>query len=290
MLCTGSRDSLLWGDFMWYLKKIIAWLLVFAILIFSLCVPAFASDPAPTDSRGDFYDWVINSGALDANRPGGPFGPGSGGGGRFSKEHYDEWVSELPALGYNSAGHLIWQVAFSDVDANSPLLEGTRLSSFPCDNSNWNVSFLSSGRGLHVVVKCSSTNWDLLFYPTVLFPISGNYRLLLNLSHEYSLVSPAGVIEYGTAFYDASDFVYHSIHRKNTSTMIQMMMPAAKSKRKTCHMEKVKPYRVNSMENSSTTSFADYTVTEALLLFLLLAAFIAACARMLRGGLLWLRS
>lgn len=39
-----------------------------------------------------------------------------------------------------------------------------------------------------------------------------------------------------------------------------------------------------------TTSFADYTVTEALLLFLLLAAFIAACARMLRGGLLWLRS
>lgn len=39
-----------------------------------------------------------------------------------------------------------------------------------------------------------------------------------------------------------------------------------------------------------TTSFADYTVTEALLLFLLLAAFLSACARMLRGGLLWLRS
>ena len=39
-----------------------------------------------------------------------------------------------------------------------------------------------------------------------------------------------------------------------------------------------------------TTSFAEYTVTEALLLLLLLSAFIAACARMLRGGLLWLRS
>lgn len=39
-----------------------------------------------------------------------------------------------------------------------------------------------------------------------------------------------------------------------------------------------------------TTSFVDYTVTEALLLFLLLAAFLSACARMLRGGLLWLRS
>lgn len=39
-----------------------------------------------------------------------------------------------------------------------------------------------------------------------------------------------------------------------------------------------------------TTSFADYTVTEALLLFLFLSAFIAACARMLKGGLSWLRS
>lgn len=39
-----------------------------------------------------------------------------------------------------------------------------------------------------------------------------------------------------------------------------------------------------------TTSFADYTVTEALLLFLLLAAFLSACARMLKGGLSWLRS
>lgn len=39
-----------------------------------------------------------------------------------------------------------------------------------------------------------------------------------------------------------------------------------------------------------TTSFAEYTVTEALLLFLLLAAFLSACARMLRGGLSWLRS
>lgn len=39
-----------------------------------------------------------------------------------------------------------------------------------------------------------------------------------------------------------------------------------------------------------TTSFADYTVTEALLLFLLLSVFLSACARMLRGGLSWLRS
>ena len=39
-----------------------------------------------------------------------------------------------------------------------------------------------------------------------------------------------------------------------------------------------------------TTPFEDYTVTEALLLLLLLSVFISACARMLRGGLSWLRS
>lgn len=39
-----------------------------------------------------------------------------------------------------------------------------------------------------------------------------------------------------------------------------------------------------------TTPFEDYTVSEALLLFLLLAAFVSACARMLRGGFSWLRS
>lgn len=38
-----------------------------------------------------------------------------------------------------------------------------------------------------------------------------------------------------------------------------------------------------------TTSFQDYTVTEGLLLLLLLSAFIAACARILKGGFSWLR-
>lgn len=38
-----------------------------------------------------------------------------------------------------------------------------------------------------------------------------------------------------------------------------------------------------------TTSFQDYTVTEGLLLLLLLSIFIAACARMLKEGFAWLR-
>lgn len=38
-----------------------------------------------------------------------------------------------------------------------------------------------------------------------------------------------------------------------------------------------------------TTSFRDYTVTEGLLLLILLAAFAAACIRILKGGFSWLR-
>lgn len=38
-----------------------------------------------------------------------------------------------------------------------------------------------------------------------------------------------------------------------------------------------------------TTSFQDYTVTEGLLLLLLLGAFAVACARMLKEGFSWLR-
>lgn len=39
-----------------------------------------------------------------------------------------------------------------------------------------------------------------------------------------------------------------------------------------------------------TTPFEEYTVTEALLLLLLVYLFITSCFRMLRGGFSWLRS
>lgn len=38
-----------------------------------------------------------------------------------------------------------------------------------------------------------------------------------------------------------------------------------------------------------TTPFEDYTVSEALLLLLLLSAFMAACIKLLKGGFVWLR-
>lgn len=38
-----------------------------------------------------------------------------------------------------------------------------------------------------------------------------------------------------------------------------------------------------------TTSFQDYTVAEGLLLLILLAAFFAACVKILKGGFQWLR-
>ncbi len=39
-----------------------------------------------------------------------------------------------------------------------------------------------------------------------------------------------------------------------------------------------------------TTPFEDYTVSEGLLLLLLLSAFLSVCCKLLRGGFQWLRS
>lgn len=44
-----------------------------------------------------------------------------------------------------------------------------------------------------------------------------------------------------------------------------------------------------SVHPAMTTPFTDYTVTEALLLFSLLLAFVSACFRILKGGFPWLR-
>ena len=89
------------------LKKIIAWIMVFAMAISILCVPAFSSDGSfggDRDSTGggryeitDFYNFAG--------------GRESGGGGRFSsKEAYTDYVGTLPATGYTSEGALIWQL------------------------------------------------------------------------------------------------------------------------------------------------------------------------------------
>lgn len=159
-----------------YLRKNIAWLLVFAILIFSLCAPAFATaDPPPTDSRGNFYDWAL--------RPGGSFGGGIGGGRFTNREDYDKWVESLPAPGYNSVGCLIWQPTISDCVYDSSWLRyaGTSktvyFSSIPCSDSRDSVGFLSSGRGLfHKTSYCLFDTFDIYFKA----PIDGSYSVVSN--------------------------------------------------------------------------------------------------------------
>lgn len=52
------------------------------------------------------------------------------------------------------------------------------------------------------------------------------------------------------------------------------------------HLETLEQTAVHPM---LTTSFQEYTVTEGLLLALLLSIFISACVKMLKGGFVWLR-
>lgn len=127
---------------------------VMAVFLLSmLCLPAFASvNPDPTDSRGDFYDWAVNQGG---SFKGGP-PSGSLGGGRYSKDHYDDFVSELPATGITSAGGLIWQATVSNVDyvsfRDSGLTYGVDCSEF--NSSDCSVSYFKSSRYSFSITSC----------------------------------------------------------------------------------------------------------------------------------------
>lgn len=54
--------------------------------------------------------------------------------------------------------------------------------------------------------------------------------------------------------------------------------------------EQLADMRLSESRPLLTTSFSDYTVTEGLLLLLLLSVFLSACYKLLRGGFQWLRS
>ena len=157
-----------------YLRKIIAWLLVFAILIFSLRAPAFATaDPPPADSRGNFFDWAL--------RPGGSFGGGIGGGRFTNKEDYDKWVDSLPAPGYSSDGLLYWKVPIISYSANV----GSNVVSF------------SKGMEFFVVYQIRNTN-------TYIDVVSGGFLAPIHGTHGLRIYSQSSSPDCGIMHWQGS--------------------------------------------------------------------------------------
>lgn len=191
---------------MWYLKKIIAWLLVFAILTFSLCAPAFAAtDPAPTDSRGTFYDWAM--------RPGGSFGGDDRehfGGGR---PKYDEWVSTLPATGYTSDGFLLFPVEITRHEVSE--------SYYTCDNHStplrslgtYRVNFLCSQNTIKLSLNDGKSSFTFKYLGvkgTLTAPYDGYYQCICSPSFVARAVSSSGEVSDISDNYSESSRAYFS--------------------------------------------------------------------------------
>lgn len=222
-----------------YIFRVLSALMA-VIFLAVLCAPSFAAtDPAPTDSRGDFYDWVINSGSLDKDRPGGPFGPG-GGGGRFSKEHYDEWVSTLPAPGYTSDGGLLIPfTVISHYNYNgggnpscnnhtvSTLSSSSCTVQFMCD-SNTIIFSLASGKssftfrdigyGLESELLCPYDGYYVIWEPKI------QYSYMTSSGEEISSVGSSGdekiPFGMGTYYTVGSKLSCSRVFHKNDSTAL----------------------------------------------------------------------
>lgn len=163
-----------------------------------------------------FWEYVYR-GFGGGNRDGGFGGGGFGGSDPDSwttsddmKNDYNDFVSTLPAPGYNSAGKLLWQPKWSDF--NGALNSFSNYSddggyvftgrSFPINytSSKFDTAFVSDGTSLSVslgsnVAKRTSLRlW--LSNGTLDVPISGNYFLL------------------------ASDFIDGSYYSQNTSSLV----------------------------------------------------------------------
>lgn len=170
-------------------------------IVISAISPAFAYSATDGFNPVSFWEYVYR-GFGGGNRDGGFGGGGFGGSNPDSwttsddmKNDYNDFVSTLPATGYDSAGKLLWQPKWSDavdnqlgfsvyyfrVDASTYFIKSGVGDVF-CDKSptdGYAASF--SGSDLFItrsLSKSSSLIWDCL--PDMVFavPIAGSYKML----------------------------------------------------------------------------------------------------------------
>lgn len=170
-------------------------------IVISAISPAFAYSATDGFNPVSFWEYVYR-GFGGGNRDGGFGGGGFGGSNPDSwttsddmKNDYNDFVSTLPATGYDSAGKLLWQPKWSDavdnqlgfsvyyfrVDASTYFIKSGVGDVF-CDKSptdGYAASF--SGSDLFItrsLSKSSSLIWDCR--PDMVFavPIAGSYKML----------------------------------------------------------------------------------------------------------------
>lgn len=197
------------------LRKIIAWISAFAIIIFALCIPAFATSGSQYDQKVGFWDWAVQycplkdllgytaglgscvsseDGYHHANSYQADLGDGTYKcictycGHSFTayesdlKQSYDNQVDSLPATNINSAGlasfYLTgWTYEISDL---SSCLIVSSLSDYPCVDSY-------DPNARRTVVSGTSGSFTV--------PVSGEYKIVFPASEVSALYSNTSLNE-----------------------------------------------------------------------------------------------
>lgn len=184
-------------------KRIISVLCVITIVI-SAISPAFAYSATDGFNPVSFWEYVYR-GFGGGNRDGGFGGGGFGGSDPDSwttsddmKNDYNDFVSTLPATGYDSAGKLLWQPKWSDavdnqlgfsvyyyrVDESTYFIKSGVGDVFCGKSPQYDYTASFSGSNLFITRSApkSSSSFSLIFQcrPDMVFavPIAGSYKML----------------------------------------------------------------------------------------------------------------
>lgn len=173
-------------------------------IVFSAISPAFAYSATDGFSPVSFWEYVYR-GFGGGNRDGGFGGGGFGGSDPDSwttsddmKNDYNDFVSTLPATGYDSAGKLLWQPKWSDavdnqlgfsvyyyrVDVSTYFIKSGVEDVFCGKSPQYDYTASFSGSNLFITRSApkSSSSFSLIFQcrPDMVFavPIAGSYKML----------------------------------------------------------------------------------------------------------------
>jgi len=117
---------------------------------------------------------------------------------------YSDYVQDLPATGYNSAGKLVWQPTFSDFDPSSVFLFGC-CSEYPFEDDGGRAFVLSSENGVCGQFFGDVSNLSGLSPNCkIKVPISGHYQQIESI---YAIGGETGNIYYKKEHVQSSKYI-----------------------------------------------------------------------------------
>lgn len=208
------------------LKRIISYVLVFAILLSLAVVPASAAD-SQDDGKMGFWEWAacVTSPAYNFYKRVMEYDPDgeddswhSGGmsrGGGAGRRGYEEYKKEIPVNGYSSDGSFLWYPTYDDLSTSNVFIwEWGRFSdssvSYPFSSvllTNFTYSLGTDKRTIHIYFSGSGSadfRYAKIAQNTFKAPVSGVYTVLPGTLSSYARYSNSLGSSSYSLYYDST--------------------------------------------------------------------------------------